>query len=169
MQKEDYFRAENYWVTYDKSSKKMPREDIYIAAEAFLRSQNTCVLSTGCNNFVRATPIEYSFIDGCFYMLSEGGKKFHSLFCNKSVSIAVFEPYKGFGSLLSVQVSGTAKILQFGCDEYDKVLSFKKIPKEAIKNLSHPMYLIKTVPTKFELLFSEFKKNGFDSRQQIDL
>jgi hypothetical protein len=49
------------------------------------------------------------------------------------------------------------------------VLTYRKIPEEAIQKLTHPMFLIKIVPEKMELLFSDFKKNGFDSRQQIIL
>lgn len=102
MEKEQYLHAENYWKQHDASSAKMPEEAIYKAAEAFLSAHNTCVLGTACTDFVRCTPIEYSWIDGCFYLLSEGGMKFHALYENKYVSMAVFEPYTGFGKLASI-------------------------------------------------------------------
>lgn len=169
MKKEQYLYAENYWNQHDIASVKMPEEAIYQAADAFLSAHNTCALATACADFVRCTPIEYNWIDGCFYMLSEGGMKFHALYENKCVSMAVFEPYKGFSELASIQISGKAEVLEFGCPEYSKVLAFKKIPEEAIEKLSHPMYLIKVTPERMELLFSVFKKNGFDSRQQVTL
>jgi Predicted flavin-nucleotide-binding protein len=169
MEKEQYLLAENYWKQYDATSAKMTSDAIYKAADAFLAAHNTCVLGTACNDLVRCTPIEYNWMDGCFYLLSEGGMKFHALYVNKRVSMAVFEPYKGFEDLSSIQISGEAEVLESGCPEYSKVLTFKRIPAEAMKKLSHPMYLIKITPKKMELLFSDFKKNGFDSRQQIIL
>lgn len=41
----------------------------------------------------------------------------------------------------------------------------KKIPLEALKKLNHPMNLIRVEPDKIEALFSDFKEDGYDSRQ----
>ena len=41
----------------------------------------------------------------------------------------------------------------------------KKIPLEALKKLNHPMNLICVEPDKIEALFSDFKEDGYDSRQ----
>lgn len=169
MDKDQYVLAENYWEKYDAAAVKMDRDAICKAADAFLAAHNTCALATACEDFVRCTPIEYNWTDGCFYLLSEGGMKFHALYENKHVSMAVFENYKGFGDLSSIQISGEAEILESGSSEFRKVLAFKKIPEEAMEKLSHPLYLIKITPKKMELLFSDFKKSGFDRRQQIVL
>lgn len=169
MNKNEYIEAENYWKIHDEYSIKMDCRDILKAAEKFLSDHNTCALATGFGNFVRCTPIEYSWINGSFYLLSEGGIKFRALAENKNVSLAVFEMYKGFDKIESIQVTGKAEIIRHGSEEYSRVLAFKKIPESAIQKLSHPMYLIKIVPKSMELLFSEFKKNGFDSRQQVTI
>jgi hypothetical protein len=167
MNKEEYLQAENYWKKHDASSVKMPEKEIYQAADTFLLAHNTCVLGTACADLVRSTPIEYNWINGFFYFLSEGGMKFHALYENKNVSLAVYEPYRGFGELASIQITGTAEVLEYGCEDYAMVLAYKKIPAAAIEKLSHPMYLIKVRPSKMELLFSDFKTKGFDSRQQL--
>ena len=53
------------------------------------------------------------------------------------------------------------------CDEYIKIMEFKKIPLEAMKKLPQPMNLIKIVPESFDYLDSDLKKDGFSSRQHI--
>ena len=44
-----------------------------------VNSNNTCTLATGTGDYVRCTPIEYSYHDGKFWMFSEGGEKFIGL------------------------------------------------------------------------------------------
>lgn len=167
MEAQEYIKAENYWIKHDEKSVKMAREAVLIAAGDFLSSHNTCSLACGCGDFVRCTPIEYNWLDGCIYMLSEGGMKFHALAENKNVCIAVYEPYKGLGELSGIQISGTAELVDFGTQEYSRALAVKNIPESAIRSLSHPMYLIKVVPKEMDLLFSEFKRAGFDTRQSV--
>ena len=166
--KVNYEQAEKYWVEHDKATVKMPLVEIRKTADDFLSSHNTAALATGCKDLVRCTPIEYCWLNGYIYMLSEGGMKFHSLKDNKQVCLGIYEPYQGFGKLASIQITGTAEILCFGCEEYKKVLAFKKIPEAAIQKLNHPMYLIKVKPGKMELLFSSFTEKGYASRQQIE-
>lgn len=167
MDRNEYRKAKNYWKIHDEESIKMEHSAILNFADEFLSKHNTCALATGYNDFVRCTPLEYNWINGSFYILSEGGLKFKALADNKKVSLAVFEPYNGFGNISSIQVSGKAEMIEFGTKEYSMVLVNKKIPESAIQKLSHPMYLIKIDPECMELLFSEIKKRGYDSRQQI--
>ena len=65
----------------------------------YITANNTCALATGADGFIRNTPIEYSYHDGCFWMFSEGGEKFVGLEKNPNVCIAIFDKYAGFGSL----------------------------------------------------------------------
>lgn len=167
MDRKDYLQAEYYWKKHDEQAVKMERDAVMKAAEKFLNAHNTCALATGFGDFVRCTPIEYNWLNSSFYLLSEGGMKFKALAENKNVSLAVFEMYTGFGSIAGIQVSGKAEMIEFDSEEYKQVLAAKKILESAIRNLPHPMYLIKVIPQSMELLFSEFKKNGFDSRQKI--
>ena len=169
MDKNEYINAENFWIIHDEKSIKMERSSILKSADKFLTDHNTCALATGCGDFVRCTPIEYTWMNGCFYLLSEGGMKFKALAVNKNVCLAVFEMYKGLNNIAAIQVSGKAELISHGSKEYSQVLAFKKIPESAIQRLSHPMYLIKIVPNSMELLFSEFKESGFDSRQQVTM
>jgi hypothetical protein len=68
-----------------------------------------------------------------------------------------------------MQVSGIAEIIEPFSEEYDQLLTYKKIPKEAMQKLPQPMNLIKVVPNVIDYLDSDLKKNGYGSRQQIRL
>lgn len=107
----DYKKAQTYWKEKEASSAKMDAVTVQEKITEYINANNTCALATGADNFVRNTPIEYSYHDGCFWMFSEGGKKFIGLEKNPNVCIAIFDKYTGFGSLKGLQVMGTASIV----------------------------------------------------------
>ena len=163
MTKEQFKTAQEYWSK--KEQIKMPEEQLKLAIEAYINENNTCALATGTGDYVRCTPIEYSYHDGKFWMFSEGGKKFIGLEKNDNVSLAIFDKYDGFGNLRSLQIMGTAEIVEPFSDSYNAHAEYKKIPIGALQNLQQPMNLICVTPVKTEALFSEFKKDGYSSRQ----
>ena len=80
-----------------------------------------------------------------------------------------FEPYGGFGQLKSLQVQGEAVMVESFSDEYLMLMEHKKIPVEAMKKLPQTMNLIKVVPTTYDYLDSDLKKDGFGSRQHLEV
>ena len=84
------------------------------------------------------------------------------------MGLAIYEPYGGFGQLKSLQVEGTASLIEPFCDEYLKLLEYKKLSVETMKKLPQPMHLIKIVPKSFDYLDSDLKKEGFGSRQHYE-
>ncbi|MCR4746612.1 MAG: pyridoxamine 5'-phosphate oxidase family protein [Lachnospiraceae bacterium] len=161
----DYDNAASHWIEKDKSSAQMDQSLLKERIEAFIVAHNTCALATASSDMVRNTPIEYKYVDGCFYFFSEGGLKFKGLKENKNVGIAIFEPYSGFANLKSIQVEGTAEMVEPFSDEYLKLMEHKKIPLEMMKKLSQPMNLIKVTPLAYDYLDAELKKEGVGSRQ----
>ena len=159
----------NYWVNKDKTSTHMEPEKLLKHIENFIKEHNTCALATSANDIVRCTPIEYNYIDGNFYLLSEGGRKFRGLYTNENVSLAIYESYQGFGELAGMQIMGKTQIIEPFSDEYNKVLEYKKIPRTAIEKMPYPMTLIKVIPTEIDFLNSKFKEEGCDSRQHLNL
>lgn len=156
-----------FWQEKDKSAVHMPKTQLLGEIEAFIQSHNTCALATGYGEFVRCTPIEYNYMDGKFWLLSEGGMKFYALENNKNVCLAIFDNYTGFGSLGGMQVTGVAELVEPWSKEYRKLLEFKKIQEENLKKLPHTLYLIKITPARIDIMQSEFKKKGYDARQSI--
>ena len=98
-------------------------------------------------------------------MLSEGGEKFIGLEKNANVCLAIFDKYDGFGKLKSIQVMGKAEIVEPFSDTYCAHAAYKKIPIVALQKLETPMNLICVTPVKAEVLCSEFKEDGYSSRQ----
>lgn len=166
MTHEDFREAIDFWNKKDTVC--MPQELLKKAVEAYILANNTCALATGTGDYVRCTPIEYSYHDEKFWMFSEGGEKFIGLEKNENVSLAVFDKYNGFGTLKSIQVMGKAEIIEPFSDVYNKHAEYKKIPLAVLKKMNSPMYLICVRPIKIQVLFSDFKQDGYDSRQTLD-
>ncbi len=165
--KMDYDKAAEHWIKKDSESVHMDDVALKERIEAFLADHNTCALATASGDFVRCTPIEYNYVDGHFYLFSEGGMKFKALKDNKNVSLAIYEPYGGFGNLKSLQVMGIAEMVEPFGEEYIMLLEHKKISVEDIKKLPEPMNLIKITPTSFDYLDSDLKAEGFGTRQHL--
>ena len=169
MKLEDYKKAINYWNK--KESKAMPADVLKPIVEQFLSDSAVCALATGTGNYVRCTPLEFSYHDGKFWIFTEGGQKFIGLEKNENVSLAVFDKNPDFGELKSVQVMGKAELIEPMSDEYITHAEYKKVPVAALKKLadkSEPMHLLCITPASMDVLFSDFKKQGYDSRQKIE-
>lgn len=165
MTHEQFEKAAQYWN--NKEQIAMPKEALKKAVEEYIQANNTCALATGTGDYVRCTPIEYSYHDDKFWMFSEGGEKFIGLEKNANVCLAIFDKYDGFGKLKSVQVMGKAELIEPFSDIYNRHAEIKKIPLAALQKLENPMNLICVTPTKTEVLFSDFKKDGYSSRQTL--
>ena len=163
MTHEEYQTAANYWKNKDRV--EMPKEQLKQIITEYIQANNTCALATGTGDYVRCTPIEYSYHDGKFWIFSEGGEKFVGLEKNDNVCLAVFDKYESFGNLKSIQVMGKAKIVEPFSEEYNAHAEYKKIPLTALHKLNPPMNLICIEPVKIESIFSELKQEGYDSRQ----
>ena len=107
MTHEEFEKAAHYWDNKEQTA--MPEEDLKQAVLKYIGENNTCALATGTGDYVRCTPIEYSFHDGKFWMFSEGGRKFIGLEKNSHVCLAIYDKYDGFGNLRSLQVTGDGR------------------------------------------------------------
>lgn len=169
MTHEQFEEAAHYWKQKDAAGKKMGREALTAAIETYILAHNTCALATGTGAFVRCTPIEYAWRDGAFWMFSEGGMKFFALEQNRNVCLAIYDAYGGFGHLGGIQIGGEAELVEPYCEAYIAAAAHKKIPLEALKKLPSPLHLIKVFPKHIDFLNSDFQKQGFDSRQSLEL
>lgn len=165
MTHEQFEEAVQYWDK--KGTVPMPEAELKTAVTDYIQANNTCALATGAGDYVRCTPIEYSFHDGKFWLFSEGGKKFIGLETNPNVCLAIFDKYDGFGNLKSLQIMGKAELVEPFSDAYNAHAAYKKIPLAALQKLAAPMNLICITPTEINALFSDFKKGGYSSRQTI--
>lgn len=165
MTEEESRKAENFWKEKDRKSKHMDRDELAGAIDEFLSSHKLLALAAGSSDFIRCTPLEYAWHDGALWIFTEGGLKFRAIRENKQVSAAVFEMNPDFGGLKSMQIQGTVEIADLFSDEYCAAAEFKKIPLETLKKLPEAMWLLKIVPDEITFLNSDFKKDGYGSRQ----
>lgn len=165
--KEEYQAAARYWEEKDADSVKLEPGKLRSMVEEYIQSSNTCALATGTGDYVRCTPIEYSWHDGCFWMFSEGGKKFIGLEKNPHVCLAIYDRYEGFGSLHGMQVMGLAELVEPFSEAYNDHAARKKISLEFLRKLPSPMHLICVRPIRIDCLFSDFKKLGCAPRQTL--
>lgn len=167
MTHEEFREAAEYWSRRDRTSVKMNRAELAAAVENYILSNNTCALATGCGDFVRCTPVEYSYFDGAFWMFSEGGLKFAALEKNRNVCLAIFDRYEGFGKMHGMQVTGKAELVEPFSGEYLRMAAVKKLSPEFLKKMEHPMHLIKVAPERIDYLCSDFKKQNCFVRQTL--
>ena len=163
----NYDEASEYWTLREHNGKKHPEAKKSLLD--FITTHHICALAAGAGDFIRCTPIEYNWVNQAFWLFSEGGLKFRALKDNKNVCIAIYDDVKGsgFGQLHSVQISGTAEIIKPFSEDYMKLLEYKHIPEAAIRKMQTPIHLIRIVPAEADYLNSDFKKDGYDSRQHI--
>ena len=163
----DIEHFKQFWIEQQKTAKHMDRAAALSHIENFIRTHNTCALATGTGNYVRCTPIEYTFMDGEFYLYSEGGNKFIGLEKNPNVSLAVFEYYGDKNDSHGLQVMGRAELFPPRCELFKKVLAFKGIPYDVMKAAKVDVALIKITPLVYEMYDTDFVKAGFDVRQIV--
>ena len=161
--------AARYWEEKNETAVKLERGRLWEAVEDYLKANNTCALATGTGSYVRCTPIEYSWHDGCFWMFSEGGRKFIGLAENLQVCLAVYDKYEGFGKLSGVQVMGRAELVEPFSEPYLAHAAYRKISVDFLRKLKSPMHLFRVRPTRINCLFSSFKELGCDPRQTLVL
>ena len=163
----DIEHFKNFWKEQQKTARHMEREDALAHILKFIENHNTCALATGIGDFVRCTPIEYTFMDGEFYLYSEGGDKFIGLEKNPNVSLAIFEYYGNKDDSHGLQVMGEATLYPPRCEMFKKVLAFKGIPYDVMKAAKVDVALIRITPKVYEMYDTDFVKAGYDVRQIV--
>ena len=169
MTQQEYGEAVSYWTEQEKDSKKMEVTMLKNEIEKYILSENTCALATGYEDYVRCTPIEYTYHENAFWLFSEGGMKFRALQENNRASLAIYDKYAGFGELRGLQVNGTLEIIEPFSQEYIRAAEFRKIPITVLQKMKTPMHLLKVDPVQMDFLNSAFCDMGYDSRQHLDL
>ncbi len=167
MDTHDFDEAAAFWTKKDEASAPMPEEKLRAWIDGFLADHNTLALATASPSGVRCTPLEYRWKQHAFVIVSEGGEKFQHLKSSSSVAVAVFEPYAGFGKLASVQAEGTAMIDRLDAESYGKLSEWVDYPAAVFQKLDHPMYLIRVMPVRMDVLCSAFREQGFGTRQHL--
>ena len=146
-------------------NKKMPVAELKPYIDDFLRTHNTCTLSTAHLNRLRSTPMEYTYKDGYMYFITEGGKKYANLLINNHVSIASYDNLVNWSSLAGIQLSGLAELVDYGSEKYLDIIRLKKLKPEKILAMPVRINVIQVKLLKAEYLNARFKPLGYAVRQ----
>lgn len=149
----------------EKPKKRLPKEELKSYIGEYIKENNTLVLATGKEDFIRATPIEYIYYKNKFYMITEGGLKFVGIYENRNVSMGIYKDYKNMNDIQGMQISGTCEVIERDSEEYKEILNVKGINIENLEKLPVTMNMIKVNPTKYEFIDSKFKQMGYDVKQ----
>lgn len=149
----------------DQPDQNLDRKKLLPLCEDFLMNHNTCVLSTGFGTRVRATPVEYRYQNGFIYIYSEGGEKFANLLLNANSSIGVFNEFQGMNQLRGMQITGDAKIMEYGSDAYRSSLKLRDLDFDKVEKLPFPLHIIQIKIIYLEFLWSGFSQMGVDIKQ----
>ena len=163
----DIAHFQNFWKEQQKTAKHMDRAEALEHIMNFIKKHNTLALATGTGDFVRCTPIEYTFMDDEFYLYSEGGDKFIGLEKNPNVSMAIFEYYGDRNDSHGLQIAGEATLYLPRSEMFKKVLAFKGIPYDVMKAAKVEVALIRITPKVYEMYDTDFVKAGYDVRQIV--
>lgn len=147
----------------------MPKDRLKEKIEEFIKSHNTMALATGKDDWVRCTSLEYIYLNEMFYIITEGGLKYQGLWQNKNISAAIYDAYHTMANLKGLQITGKAAFVEIMSDEYQQVFSERHVSLKKLDQLTMNLYLIRISPVKYEMLNSDFKKDGFDTKQILEL
>ena len=168
MKESGFEQAARFWDRKDADSEKMDPAKLREETDKFLLSHKVCALATGTGDMIRCTPLEYTWHDGALWIFSEGGRKFAGIAANSHAALAVFDTNTEFGKLHSLQMTGTVSVIDDTEDSaYVAEAAFRKIPIKMLQGMPEPMYLIRFAPEKAVFLNSDFKAQGFGSRQKL--
>ena len=165
----DFHHFQNFWVEQQKTAVHMDRQDAYEHIVHFILHHNTCGFATGYGDYIRCTPIEYTYMNGEFWFVSEGGFKFIGLEKNKNVSLAIFEYYGDMRDSHGLLVMGTVELYDNESQEFKDLLAYKGIPYDAVKAAKVEVAVVRVTPHTYEMYDTDFVKMGYDVRQIVHL
>ncbi len=146
----------------------MDPQELLERIETFIACHNTLALATSGEGYVRSTPAEYHYIDGAFYLITEGGLKFRGIFETGNVAASVFDAYMSFDNIHSLQFQGKAEVIPAGSAEYARIMDLNGISDDTISSLPVSMFLVKISPMRYEYFDSDFEEEGCDVCQILE-
>jgi len=141
------------------------RDEGMLHVENFLKKHNTCTLGTGYLHSVRTTPMEYIYIEGHIYLMSDAGEKFYYILQNPNVSVSIYDNYISYEEIGGLQIQGTATIIDTTTEEYYSIMKEKGLSDEMLGKSEITPYLIRVDFEKIDFEWSEFEKMGYSIKQ----
>ncbi len=133
--------------------------------DSFVAAHNTLAMATSTEGYVRCTPMNYLYLDGVFYLITEGGNKFRGILESGRCSAAIFNPSSDNEPNCGVQIHAEAKILPADSSEYMAIMNMKGYTEEQLNALPVSLFLIKLIPLRYDYYNASLEQDGFDAHQ----
>ncbi len=146
----------------------LPQDELSERIAGFIDTHNTLALATSGEGYIRCTPCEYHYIDGVFWLITSGGRKFRGIRENGNVSAAIFDPYTSSDNRHFLQFSAKAFVVSRESEEYQRILDLCGFSDEVQSEMPSTPYLIKMLPLQFELVDSDLEYEGYDENQETE-
>lgn len=145
--------AINVWERRRISGVAMPRDELLKEVENFILQRANCSLATGYGTYIRNTPMRYSYRDGKFIFITEGGLKFKGLFSNPHVSLAIYDVQDVSSDTVGLTVEGKAFVTEFKTEQDQ--------PADPTR------FMITVTPTLMDYLNSSLLQRGYFQLQRL--
>lgn len=149
----DLKSAVNVWEMRRLAASQVPKDELKRLIDDFISNRANCSLATGYGTQVRNTPMRYTYKNGKFIFLSEGGYKFKGLQHNPHVSIAIYDSNNTNSETHGLTVDGEAIIT-----EYDPTGTGNS-----------NLFMITVTPKTFDYLDSGLPARGYYQLQKLVL
>ena len=151
---------------FGAASRPLPPKALLESIQAFASAHSVMALATANEEYVRCTPVDYSYAEGKFYIVTEGGMKFRSILRNNHVSLAVFEGERHPDGLLDVlQVEGTVEVLP-GDSPVAHREAAARIQRGGMD--SGEIFVLCVTPHRYHISSAAFVAWGYDAEQTLD-
>lgn len=157
--------ARDFMAAVDGPIKPLPREALKARIDEFILSHDACALACVADGFVRNTALDFRYVDGNFYILSEGGQKFQAILRSPNVSLLIYDSPKQGGNVTSLQVTGRARRLPMWSEEYVKALEKSWNNVERCRSSLVRLNVIEIIPERMEYFSYTLKPDGVDLKE----
>ena len=154
-----------FMAALDSPIKTLPREELKARIDEFILRHDACALACASDGFVRNTALDFRYVDGIFYIVSEGGQKFHAILRDPKVSILIYDSPKQGGNVTSVQVAGRAYRLPMWSEEYVEALEKTWGNVETRRASLVRLNVLKIIPDRIEYFSYTLKPDGVDLKE----
>ena len=156
---------QSFMACVDAPISVLPREELKERIDSFILAHDSCAFSCAAEGFVRNTALDFRYVDGKIYIVSEGGQKFRALLRDNRVSVLIYDSPKRGGSVTSVQIAGYARRLEMWSDEYVAALNKTWGNVEKHRASLIRLNVLEIVPTKIEYFSYTLRGKGVDLKE----
>ncbi|MGX8728290.1 MAG: hypothetical protein ACSW75_01850, partial [Lachnospiraceae bacterium] len=151
---------------FGRAARPLPAKALLESIEAFACAHSVLALATANEEYIRCTPVDYSYVDGKFYIVTEGGMKFRSILRNNHVSMAIFDNERhpdGFLDML--QVEGSVEVLP-GDSPIAHREAAARLQRGGMD--SSEIFVLCVTPQHYRICSAAFAAVGYDADQSLD-